>query len=70
MQIIVSYMYRRLTISRANCFLFQVGNWKNGDSSLFDKTEKDLFLCSGVNACLCACFKHAQTHFTCNKDAF
>ena len=51
-------------------FLFQVGNWKNGDSSLFDKTEKYLFLCSGVNACLCACFKHAQTHFTCNKDAF
>ena len=51
-------------------FLFQVGNWKNGDSSLLDKTEKDLFLCSGVNACLCACFKHAQTHFTCNKDAF
>ena len=43
MQIIVSYMYRRLTISRANCFLFQVGNWKNGDSSLFDKTEKDCF---------------------------
>ena len=24
-------------------FLFQVGNWKNGDSSLFDKTEKDCF---------------------------
>ena len=59
----------RLSDNSTN-FLFQVGNWKKGDSSLFDKTEKDLFLCSGVNACLCACFKRVQTHFTCNKDAF